>query len=203
MTFHSHCDGLITQKKPNAGFQRYATTREILVSAIPDNLPFANAAVLPLSVSTAASALFHYLDLPYPSVNPKPTGKSILIWGGSSSVGSSAVQLARAAGLEVVATAGSANIEYVKSLGASHVFDHKDPDVVGKILGVLKDGDFVFDTISSQSTQLASAGILGKLGGGKFPITLPPVSGLPDNVEGVFGMYSLDKLMVCCLRVDS
>jgi hypothetical protein len=190
LTFHSHCDGLITQKKSNAGFQRYATTREILVSAIPANISLANAAVLPLSVSTAASALFHILDLPYPSVNPNPapTGKRILIWGGSSSVGSSAVQLARAAGLEVVATAGRANIEYVKRLGASRVFDHQDPDVVGKILEVLKEGDYVFDTIGSESTQIASGGIFGKLGGGTLPITLSPIAGLPDNVKGVFGM---------------
>jgi NADPH:quinone reductase-like Zn-dependent oxidoreductase len=137
-----------------------------------------------LSVSTAASGLFHVLDLPCPSLNPTPTGRSVLIWAGSSSVGSSAVRLARAA------TAGSANIEYVKSLGASHVFDRKDPDVVGKVLEVLTVGGLIYDTISSQSTQVASGEIFGKLGGGRFALTLPPIPALLGNAEGAFGMCS-------------
>jgi hypothetical protein len=57
------------------------------------------------------------------------------------------------------------------------------------VLKVLKEGDFVFDAISSQSTQVAVGEIFGKIGGGKLALTLSPVSGLPDNVEGIFGMY--------------
>ena len=87
-----HCDSLITQKATNAGYQRFTTCREILVSAVPDSLPLANAAVLPLSISTAAAGLFKILKLPFPSLTPEPIGKTILIWGGSSSCGSSAIQ---------------------------------------------------------------------------------------------------------------
>src|ERR1700759_5093879 len=104
-----HCDVLITHKPSNAGFQLYSTCRELLVSAVPDSLPLANAAVLPLSVDTAATALFQTLSAPLPSLSPKPTGKTILIWGGSSSVGSSTIQLAVAAGYRVIATASEAN----------------------------------------------------------------------------------------------
>lgn len=181
-----HCDGLFTKKPSNNGFQRYATTREILVSAVPDSLPLSKASVLPLAVSTAASALFHCLGLPYPSLDPETTGKRILIWGGSSAVGSSAIQLARAAGLEVLTTAGRANFEYVSALGAQ-VFDHRDPGVVNEVLKVLREGDFVFDAISSSETMAACGEILGKIGGGTLPTTLTP-SGLPSNVEGVWGM---------------
>lgn len=87
-----HCDSLLTQKWTNSGFQRYTTCREILVAAVPDSLPLANAAVLPLSVSTASAGLFKILKLPFPVLEPKPTGKTVLIWGGSSSCGSSAIQ---------------------------------------------------------------------------------------------------------------
>jgi NADPH:quinone reductase-like Zn-dependent oxidoreductase len=87
-----HCDSLITQKWTNSGFQRYTTCREILVAAVPDSLPLANAAVLPLSVSTASAGLFKILKLPFPVLEPKPTGKTVLVWGGSSSCGSSAIQ---------------------------------------------------------------------------------------------------------------
>lgn len=87
-----HCDHVVTGNPSHAGFQRFSTCREILVAKIPDTLPLANAAVLPLSISTAATGLFKLLALPFPELDPKPTGKTILIWGGSSSVGASAIQ---------------------------------------------------------------------------------------------------------------
>lgn len=88
----AHCDSLITGKTTNAGYQRYATCLEILVAAVPNSLPLANAAVLPLSISTASAALFKVLKLPFPSLKPNPTEKTVLIWGGSSSCGASAIQ---------------------------------------------------------------------------------------------------------------
>lgn len=87
-----HCDSLFTQKPTNSAFQRFSTCRELLVAKVPDSLPLANAAVLPISVSTASAGLYKPHGLPLPSLDPKPTGKSILIWGGSSSCGSSAIQ---------------------------------------------------------------------------------------------------------------
>jgi NADPH:quinone reductase-like Zn-dependent oxidoreductase len=183
----SHCDSLISRKAANAGFQLYSTCREILVAEVPDSLPLANAAVLPLSFSTASSGLFYQLGLPLPSLTPQPTGKTILIWGGSSSCGSSAIQLAVAAGLNVATTAGNVNREYVKSLGASQVFDHRDPKVVDEILKTLKPGDVVLDCIGSEETQIACGHILGKIGGGKLPILLWPRVPFPDNVQGVVG----------------
>jgi NADPH2:quinone reductase len=53
----------------------------------------------------------------------------VLIHGGSGAVGSAAVQLARAAGLTVIATAGSAKgLDLVRSLGAHYAVDHSQPD---------------------------------------------------------------------------
>ena len=64
------------------------------------------------------------LNLQYSkSLNRPSTGKVVLIWGGSTSVGSNAIQLAVAAGHEVVSTASPRNFDCVKSLGASAVFD--------------------------------------------------------------------------------
>lgn len=184
----SHCDSLLTRKGANAGFQIYSTCREFLVSAIPNSLPLANAAVLPLSISTASSGLFYKLGLPFPSLTPRSTGKTILIWGGSSSCGSSAIQLAVAAGLNVATTAGNVNREYVKSLGASQVFDHKHSKVIEEILKLVKPGDLVMDCIGSEETQITCGEILGNIGGGKLPILLWPQGPFPDNVQGVLGM---------------
>ncbi|KAK9363578.1 hypothetical protein V1504DRAFT_437721 [Lipomyces starkeyi] len=87
---------------------------------IPDSLSFNDASVFPLCIATAAHGLFSkdYLGMPFPKVNSTSTGKSVFIWGGSSGVGSNAIQLCKAAGFEVITTCSARNFDYVKSLGA-------------------------------------------------------------------------------------
>ncbi|KAH8697538.1 putative zinc binding dehydrogenase [Talaromyces proteolyticus] len=177
------CNGLIVRKTANCGWQKYSTCPEIHVSAIPDSLPLANASVLPLSISTAAVGLFIELQLELPSLDPKPTGKTVFIWGGSSSCGSSAIQLAIAAGYQVATTASPANFEYVKDLGASYVFDHRNPKIVGEVLKVLKPGDYVFDCISTAETLKPCGEILGKIGGGRLAVLNTPEGSFMDNIE--------------------
>jgi NADPH:quinone reductase-like Zn-dependent oxidoreductase len=182
-----HCDSLFTRKAANAGYQLYSTCRELLVSAVPNSVPLANAAVLPLSVDTAAAALFQSLALPLPSLSPTPTGRAILIWGGSTSVGSSAIQLAVAAGLRTISTASKANFDYVKNLGASEVFDHRDPEAVEHIKNLLRGGDLVIDCISTPETQEICAKILSAIGGGVLPVLQQPQANTPENVQAVLG----------------
>ncbi|KAF7166400.1 hypothetical protein CNMCM5623_000088 [Aspergillus felis] len=180
------CDNLLTQNPSHSGFQRFATCAEIMVAVIPHSLPLANAAVLPLCYSTAGCALFKHLKLPLPSLDPKPAEKTILLWGGSSSVGCSAIQLAVAAGLTVVTTAGAQNHNMVKSLGAKHVFDYKSPTVIEDILKVLKKGDLVMDCISIPTTQVICTEILHTLGGGKLPALRWPEASKYDDVGIIF-----------------
>lgn len=103
-------------------------------------------------------------------------------------MGCSAIQLAIAAGCNVIATASKANFELVTSLGATNVFDHKDPNVVDEILKVLKPGDLVFNCIGNKETQIVCAEILGNIGGGKLPSLNPPQVPVPDTVVPNFGM---------------
>ncbi len=117
-------------------FQAYTVVLAHMASPIPATLPYESAAVLPLGLSTAACGLFQkdYLALQYPSLAAKFTGKTLLIWGGSTSVGSNAIQLAVAAGYEVITTASPRNFEYVKKLGASRVFDYSSKSVVRDVI---------------------------------------------------------------------
>ena len=103
-------------------------------------MSYESAAVLPLGLSTAACGLFQkdFLALQYPSVPPKPTGKTLLVWGGSTSVGSNAIQLAVAAGYEVITTASPKNFDYAKKLGASRVFDYNSKTAVRDIIAAFK-----------------------------------------------------------------
>ena len=172
---------------------------EITVAPIPDSLPYENAVVLPLAISTAAAGLYQngFLEQPYPTLDAKPTGKTILIWGGSSSVGSTVIQLAVASGLEVISTASKRNLEYVKNLGAKHALDYSEPTVVEDILGLLKGTEFVgaYDAISTPDSLKPTAEIVSRLGGGKIATVLAaPATGLPSNVtiaRGEKGVFSL------------
>jgi len=113
---------------------------EHLSSPTPDDLSYQQAAVLPLGLSTAACGLFQrdLLGLRLPTCHPQPTGQTVLVWGGSTSVGSNAIQLAAAAGYDVLTTASAHNHDYVKRLGASQAFDYRSPTAVGDITRALR-----------------------------------------------------------------
>lgn len=187
-----HTLGRITNESKYGGFQLYTVAYEITVSPIPDSLSYEKAVVLPLAISTAAAGLYQkgFLEVPYPTVHPKSSGKTILVWGGSSSVGSTTIQLAVASGLEVVTTSSKKNLDYVKSLGAKHAFDHSSDSVVGDILDVLKGTDYIcaYDAISLPESVKPTAEIVHQLGGGKIAVVLaPPTEGLPDDVKAIGG----------------
>lgn len=80
-------------------FQERTVVLERLACPLPDGLSYEEAAVLPLALSTAACGLFQrdHLALAHPSAHPEPTGRTVLVWGGSTSVGANAIQLAAAA----------------------------------------------------------------------------------------------------------
>ncbi|KAF2816966.1 GroES-like protein [Mytilinidion resinicola] len=190
----ANMDGLGNQKQTNAGFQLYSATTEKMVAKLPSGISYADGAVLPIGLGTAAAGLFQKttLDLPYPQLDVKPNGQILLIWGGSSSVGSGAIQLAKAAGFEVAATASSRNHGYLKDLGAAYIFDQSSANVVDEIVEVLKGKDFagVFDAISTNETIALSAQIASSssLEGKRFvcdvnPPWEPLPKGLPENVK--------------------
>jgi NADPH:quinone reductase-like Zn-dependent oxidoreductase len=184
-----HCVGLATGNYAKSAFQNYSLVPEITVSPIPDSMAFEQASVLPLGVSTAASALYQkdFLKLPYPKPGSRSsTGKSILVWGGSGSVGGNAVQLAAASGVKVVATCSQRNFEYVKSLGASEVVDYNDPSATDDIVKALQGTEFagVFNSIGEEKTWKACGAVAEKMGGGLIAATLPPPEGA-DLGQGV------------------
>lgn len=121
-------------------FQEYMILHPHMASLIPDELSFERAAVLPLGLTTAACALFlkEHLNLPHLRIDPTPTGKTLLVWGGSTSVGCNVIQFAVAAGYDVVSTASTKNHELLRKLGAVEVFDYQSQTVVKDIVEVFK-----------------------------------------------------------------
>ena len=171
-----------TDKDTNTGsegaFQQYTVVREQLTSPIPDAMSFEEASVLPMAVSTAAAGLFQddYLGLRLPSAAARPTGETVLVWGGSTSVGSNAIQLAVAAGYEVITTASPKNFDYVRSLGASQAFDYNSPTVIPDIIAALADRTVAGAVSFGTTGAPACVKIMAKSRGKKFvAIATPPV----------------------------
>lgn len=129
-------------------------------------MSFEQAAVLPLAISTAAAGLYEkdHLNLQHPSLNPKSTGQSLLIWGGSSSVGALTTQLAKASGYEVVTTASPRNFDFVKSLGADHVLDYNSKTIVDELVDLLKGKTVAgaYDAIGAAESTTACAEVLSR-----------------------------------------
>lgn len=177
-------------------FQHYAIAQENLVSHIPADLSYEHAAVLPLGLATAASSLFleDYLNLRWPKFPPEAkTGKSVLIWGGSTSVGSNAVQLAAAAGYEVFSTSSPRNFDYVRKLGASQVFDYNSQTVVPDLIDALKTKDVAGAMAIGEGSVGLCIDVLSKTKGTKFVAEIGGVS-LPK--EGSLGFLTISQLML-------
>lgn len=143
----AHAHFLINKTLQYASFQDLVLVPETSVVAIPDSMKFEDATVLPLAISTASAGLYQSkkelcLELDPPSTSPKKSGKTLLIWGGSSSVGTAAIQLAVASGLDVVTTCSKKNFELVEKLGAKP-FDYNSLSIVGDLVAELGKGSFV------------------------------------------------------------
>ncbi|KAF2768831.1 GroES-like protein [Teratosphaeria nubilosa] len=108
-------------------------------------------------------------------------GSAVLIWGGSSSVGCCAIQLANAAGYEVYTTASRRNEALCKSIGAARVFDHSSPSVEKDIVEALGGKEVVgaLDCIADgEKTIAACARILAEVGGVKKVVAVLAPPGL-------------------------
>lgn len=185
----AHCIVLATQEPKHGAFQEYTVAPSDLVAKVPRELEVEKAAVMPLAVSTATSGLFSegFLELPLPQIGGrKSSGKAVLIWGASGSVGVNAVQLAAAAGVEVIATASEKNFGMVKEAGAAHVFDYHSKTIEDELADVMKGRVLygAYDAVGSADTTKACAKALAKAKGEKFVATvLPPPEDLPDGVK--------------------
>ncbi|KAL9616959.1 MAG: hypothetical protein Q9160_008229 [Pyrenula sp. 1 TL-2023] len=191
----AHATGLGGGKQsPYGGFQLYPTVTAALTAKVPEFIPLESAAVLPLSISTAAAGLYlkSTLSLRYPSLSPSPSPSqaptsTLLLWGGSSSIGSSVLQLAHSSRYATLTTASPRNYAYCKSLGAGIVLDYHNPDVVAIAVAVLRaSGTRVvgaYDAIGNEATVRQCAGILAALGGGAVASVGSAPEDLPEGVE--------------------
>lgn len=144
-------------------FQEYVVLKAPSIARIPDKGDYSQAVVLPLGFNTAASCLFakETLELSLPP-GDGGRGKTLIVWGASSSLGCCGVQLAAAAGYDVFAITSKGNHDMVRSLGATVCFDYHDSNMIDNIRKASEGKGIVgaFDCISKPETIGALCEIL-------------------------------------------
>ncbi|NRG41107.1 NADP-dependent oxidoreductase [Rathayibacter sp. VKM Ac-2835] len=109
----------------DGGAAEYVLAPAEAVVAAPSSLPLADAAALPSVALTAWQALFDDGRL--------VVGQRVLVVGAGGVVGKYAVQLAKRAGVHVIATASPRSIDAVRAAGADEIIDHTATDVLAAL----------------------------------------------------------------------
>ncbi|MFF7190250.1 SDR family NAD(P)-dependent oxidoreductase, partial [Streptomyces sp. NPDC008222] len=141
------------------GFADYVTTSASQVAPLPQGLSMTEGATVPLAFLTAYYALARLASL-------RP-GERVLVHAASGGVGGAAVQIARALGAEVFATAGAGKRDAVRALGVTHVLDSRSTSFAEELLA-LTGGKGVDVILNSLSGDFIPAGLSALAPGGRF-----------------------------------
>lgn len=195
-----HAINLVSGRPQDGAYALYTVIPANKAAILPDTISFTDGVVVPFALEAAVCALSlkvpgvampgvatPALALPYPSLEDVPaSGKTLVIYGGSSAVGSMTTQIATATGINVISVAGKHNFDFSKRCGATQVFDHKDPLVVEKVIEAVGTSEFIgiFDVVATPETYAHDLAIFAKLGGGHLASVHPPPPDLPANVTG-------------------
>jgi NADPH:quinone reductase-like Zn-dependent oxidoreductase len=154
-------------------YAEYALASAAMMAPKPRSLNFLEAASAPVVAVTAWQMLFDYAHA--------QAGQTVLILGAGGNVGAYAVQLARNAGLNVIATASANDVDYVRGLGANMVFDYHRPPFEDAAHSV----DAVIDTVGGTTSE-RSLRVL-KPGG----ILVSAVSPVPEETTKRYGVKAV------------
>ena len=131
--------------KGEGGYAEFVTAKEDELAPKPSTVSFAQAAGAGAAGATAWEALIDIANL--------RSGQTVLIHGGSGGVGHLAIQIAKARGAKVFATASTANQEFLRQMGADVAIDYTR----AKFEDVAKDVDVVLDTVGRDTLNVLMA----------------------------------------------
>ena len=143
----------VTNPRFIGAYAEYAVASAGMVSTKPTSLTHIEAASLPVVAVTAWQALFDHAQL--------EAGQRVVIHGAAGNVGSYAVQLARHAGVQTIATVSTADVAAVRILGANTVIDYRTQRFEEEV----RDANAVIDLVGGE-TQARSFQVLRR--GGKL-----------------------------------
>ena len=137
--------------KEEGGYAEFVTAKEDEIASKPRTINFAQAAGAGAAGATAWEALIDTANL--------RAGQTVLIHGGSGGVGHLAIQIAKARGAKVFATASTANQEFLRQMGADVAIDYTRT----RFEDVARNVDVVLDTVG-RDTLDRSYGVVRKGG---------------------------------------
>ena len=153
-------------------YAEWVVARAPQIHSLPQETSFAAGAALSVPYGTAHRALFHRAQA--------KAGETVLIHGASGGVGVAAIQFARALGLTIIGTAGSARgRELALAQGAHHVLDHTAPNYLDAVASITqgRGADLILELLSNVNlgkdlSVLARSGRVVVIGSrGKVEIT--------------------------------
>jgi alcohol dehydrogenase len=159
-------------------FAEFISIKEDAVASKPKELTMEEAASIPLVGLTAWQALIERANL--------KAGQKVLVHAGSGGVGTFAIQLAKHVGALVATTTSTANLDWVKRLGADIVIDYSKDDFET----LLHDYDVVLDTLGGETLE-KSLRVL-KPGGKLISLSGPPD---PDFAKDIGSTWILRLVM--------
>jgi NADPH:quinone reductase-like Zn-dependent oxidoreductase len=192
-------DKVAVSRKRDSGpkygaYQLYVLGHAANTVKLPEGVSVDTGSSIILNFRTAAGVLTATAGLDMPGTGQVPAkGKKVLVYGGTSSLGSLAIQYATQAGYTVVSTTSPNHEPFVSTLGAAKLVDHtQSPDAIK--VALIGEGPYevVFDTISLPPTVAITADVLKAQGGGKI-YTVQPAFGpetLPEGVTRHFDAYA-------------
>jgi NADPH:quinone reductase-like Zn-dependent oxidoreductase len=160
--------GVLEAGREGAYAEKLAITAAIIAKK-PDALSHVHAAAMALTGLTAVISIETTLKL--------QRGETILIQGGAGGVASFAIQLAKHLGARVITTTSTANLDYVRGLGADEVIDYNARDFTQAVSGC----DAVFDTVGGD-VALKSFAVLRPGGRAAF-IASGPTAPKPERSD--------------------
>ncbi|SPJ79040.1 uncharacterized protein FTOL_07431 [Fusarium torulosum] len=195
-------DKVVGMKTAGATDNKYSAYQEYSISTENTTTKVSDDETLDLAVRLVGNlptlpAIFNYtlkLERPVPGEEPKSQGKRILVYGGTSSIGSMAVQYLTQAGYEVVTTFSPKHKDFVSKLGANKIIDHtQDSEALIKDLTASGPYHIVFDTISTGDTVKLNAEVVAAQGGDSVYALQPPFGPetLPAGITRKFEGWSL------------
>jgi NADPH:quinone reductase-like Zn-dependent oxidoreductase len=191
--------------QPSIGaFSQYSVSPAHCTLKLPSGWSFANGAGIGNAWYTVPWALFHTLGLA-PGLELQPISQwsmesemqtalgprvelnaskpqSVLVSGGSSSTGTTAIQLLKLSGFHVICTTSAHNKALVQSFGADAVFDYAEPECANAIRSYTKNAlRFAIDCITTSETTKLCYDSLGRTGG-RY-VSLDPFSELVTSTR--------------------
>jgi len=137
--------GIVDQQARSGSYAEYVSVPADQVLPKPEAFSFAEAAAYP----TAAVAAWRFLV----ATADVRSGERVLVHGGAGGVGSLVVQIAKARGAHVIATASARNHDYLRGIGADEVIDYR----AVRFEDAVKNVDVVVDTVGGETLQRSPA----------------------------------------------